>query len=281
MKKVTLFEDIESSVIGFGCAPILGAVDSKTSKIALMQALEKGVNHFDLARSYGYGEAEHFVGKLLGPLRKEMVISSKFGIKANTKAKLFRPIKPLVRKLVEIKKQKVKNVGSDSKTGSNSISDLFHDRIQLNTVQMNKSLEESLRALKTDYLDYFFMHEPLETIINIEELITASENLKKAGKIRAFGIAYMQDKIDFHKDYLNQFDVLQFNNSPGIKDYDELIVERGNQSNIFFSPLSGGDKNITAKDKLVKLHHDFPKSVILCSMFNPNHITANTDLFVK
>jgi aryl-alcohol dehydrogenase-like predicted oxidoreductase len=281
MKKVTLFEGIESSVIGFGCAPILGAVDSKTSKIAIIQALEKGVNHFDLARSYGYGEAERFVGKLIAPIRKELVISSKFGIKANAKAKLFRPIKPLVRKLVEMKKQNGKNKSSDNKANSNAISNLFHDRIALNMVEMNKSLEESLRALKTDYLDYFFIHEPLETIINVEELIITSEKLKKSGKIRAFGIAYMQDKIDFHKDYLNQFDVLQFNNSPGIKDYEQLVVERGNKSNIFFSPLKGGDANLTAKDKLVKLHQDFPKSVILCSMFNPNHINANTELFIE
>lgn len=280
MKKVTLFEDMESSVIGFGCAPILGAVDSKTSKKAIVQAIENGVNHFDLARSYGYGEAERFVGKLIAPLRKELIISSKFGIKANVKSQLFRPIKPLVRKLVEIKKQKNKYESDDNKPVSNVISDMFHARIALNTVEMNKSLEESLKALKTDYLDYFFIHEPLDTIINIEELIMASEELKKSGKIRAFGIAYMQDKMGFHKHYLNKFDVLQFNNAPGMEGYKELVEARGNKPNIFFSPLKGGDRNLTAKDKLVKLHQDFSNSVILCSMFNPSHINANTQLFL-
>lgn len=279
MKKIILFEDIESSVLGFGCGSILGAVNAKASEKAVFHALDKGVNHFDLARSYGYGEAESFVGKLIAPLRKEIVISSKFGIKANMKAKLFRPIKPIVRSLKELQKQKVEKKITVAQENTNSISNIFHDRIKLNVDEMNKSLEETLKALKTDYIDYFFIHEPIETITNVEELILASQKLKKSGKIRAFGIAYMQDKFSLHQDYLDQFDILQFNNSPGMKDYDLLVNSRGADSNIFFSPLKGGDKNMSVKDKLQKLHQDFPNSVILCSMFNVNHIDNNALLF--
>jgi len=56
---------INSSVLGFGCAPILGSKNYKISKKAIELAMENGINHFDLARSYGYGEAENFVGKLI------------------------------------------------------------------------------------------------------------------------------------------------------------------------------------------------------------------------
>jgi len=280
MKKVNLFRNIESSVIGFGCAPILGAVDSKTAKIAVDYAIERGVNHFDLARSYGYGDAENFVGKLLKPHRKEIVIATKFGIRANYKAKFLKPVKPLVRQLISFKKKKsVKKEVESLNSESNFIADLFHDRINLDIVQMNKSLENSLKALKTDYIDYFFIHEPLETITNIEELIEESYNFKKAGKIRAFGIAYTQNQVDLHKDYLTDFDVLQFNNSPGMPDYEKLVIDRGNRPNVFFSPLREGTQKLSVKNKLLKLNKDFPNSVILCSMFNTNHILANTDLF--
>lgn len=279
MKKIILFEDIESSVLGFGCGSILGAVSAKASEKAIFHALDKGINHFDLARSYGYGEAESFIGKLITPLRKEIVISSKFGIKANMKAKLFRPIKPIVRSLKELQKQKLENKTTLTQEKTNSISNIFHDRIKLSVNEMNKSLEETLKALKTDYIDYFFIHEPIETLTNVDELIMASQKLKEAGKIRAFGIAYMQDKFSLHQDYLDQFDILQFNNSPGIKDYDSIVNKRAGDSNIFFSPLKGGDKNMSVRDKLLKLHQDFPNSVILCTMSNVNHIDSNALLF--
>jgi aryl-alcohol dehydrogenase-like predicted oxidoreductase len=279
MKKVKLYKDIESSVIGFGCAPILGAVDAKRAKEAINFAMEMGVNHFDLARSYGYGEAENFVGKLLKPNRKNIVISSKFGIKANLKAKLFRPLKPLARNVIDVKKKYFKKNEEGNTSSKNKISDIFHSRIELNAEEMILSLEESLKSLKTDYLDYFFIHEPLHKILNINELLEAGFNLKKAGKIRAFGIAYMQNEIETHREYLDEFDVLQYNNSPGITGYNELVKNRGEASNIFFSPINGGDFTLTAEEKLLKLHQDFPKSVILCSMFNKKHIQNNVSIF--
>jgi aryl-alcohol dehydrogenase-like predicted oxidoreductase len=282
MKKIKLFEDIESSVIGFGCAPILGAVDSKIAKEAINLALELGVNHYDLARSYGYGEAEKFVGKLLMPNRKNIVISSKFGIKANFKAKLFRPLKPLARDIIDAKKKyfaKSNDEKINKSNKTNKISNVFHNRIELNPREMTLSLEESLKSLKTDYLDYYFIHEPVDKILNIEELLETGIKLKKAGKIRAFGIAFMQSETENHSSYLDEFDILQYNNSPGIKGYDELIKKRGAASNIFFSPINGGDIKLSAEQKLLKLHQDFPKSVILCSMFNKKHIQNNVSIF--
>ena len=45
MKKIALLEGIHSSVLGFGCAPILGSVGAKESLRAISCALEYGVNH--------------------------------------------------------------------------------------------------------------------------------------------------------------------------------------------------------------------------------------------
>ena len=62
MKQIELSTGISSSVLGFGCAPILGSVDGRTAARAVACALDNGITHFDLARSYGYGAAEGFIG---------------------------------------------------------------------------------------------------------------------------------------------------------------------------------------------------------------------------
>lgn len=277
MKKVELIKGISSSILGFGCAPIMGSVDASKAKRAIDCAIDYGINHFDLARSYGYGDAERFIGKQLKNKRNDVIIASKFGIKANFKAKLLNPFKPIIR--FGLSKLKKSELGpSISNIAERQIADKFHYRISLTAPEMHRSLIESLRALQTDFLDYFFIHEPLHTIENIDELIDMSERLKKEGKIRAFGLAFMQVQKHYHTAYLNKFDILQFNNSPLMSNYLGIVDECANTSNIFFSPL-GGDKTVSASSKLLKLADDFNKSIILCSMYNEAHLKSNALLF--
>lgn len=277
MRKVELIKGIESSALGFGCAPIMGSVDSKKAKYSIECALENGINHFDLARSYGYGDAEKFVGKIVKNRRDKVVLASKFGIYANWKADLLKPIKPLVRYAREVLK-KDSNSEKIVVTETVKIADHFHNRISFCKKEMLKSFEKSLRELNTDYLDYLFVHEPLGTLTNFEELAELAEVFKKQGKIRGWGLAYMQSQEPFHKAYLDQFDVLQFNNSLGVLGYDDMVKKRGLMPNVIFSPLSGGTKEIKPEEKLAKIFDDFPNSVVLCSMFNEQHILENVKL---
>ena len=168
MRKVNIAPGVDSSVLGFGCAPILGAVGAKTAQRALGCALDEGINHFDIARSYGYGEAEAFLGKFFKGRRDEVVIASKFGIRATWKAGLLRPLKPAVRTL-----RALRNRGSGCKSGGCDAQantapeaaepaentpprkDPFHERIAITPKAMVESLDKSLRALRCDYLDDF------------------------------------------------------------------------------------------------------------------------------
>lgn len=279
MKKIELVKGIESTVLGFGCAPILGSEGAKKSIRAISCAIDCGINHFDIARSYGYGSAEQFLGKAIQSKRKEVIIASKFGIKANLKAKILSPLKPILRySLSMLPKKNTENQVSSQK--SLTVADRFHYRISLNSFEMKNSLEESLRALKTDYLDYFFIHEPLGTIENIDDLFNLSYKLKQQGKIRGFGIAFYYNQKNLHEKYLKEFDILQFNNSPKKDEYIENVNQRGLMPNIIFSPLKGGGDDLkTPRAKLEKIAYDFPKSVILCSMFNENHIKNNSLIF--
>lgn len=281
MKKVELVPGIKSSVLGFGCAPIMGSAGAGKSARTLAAAIDKGITHFDIARSYGYGEAECFVGKTLKPYRKDIVIASKFGIKANFKAKLLSPLKPTIRFARELKSRSSNSPVVTENRTITTIADRFHYRIELTPAEMKKSLEESLKALKTDYLDYFFIHEPDHSIRDIDGLFRLADDLKKEGKIRAFGLAfYIQEQKKLHEDYLERFDILQFNNSPEVPGYDKIKHDREDKANIFFSPISGGSAKLSPSEKLMKLHEDFDRSVILCSMFNEKHLEANTRLFL-
>ncbi|QRQ99458.1 aldo/keto reductase [Dyadobacter sandarakinus] len=280
MKKVELVKGIPSSALGFGCAPILGAVDGKTAKRIIDCALDCGISHFDLARSYGYGEAEEFVGKILKERRNEMTIASKFGIMANWKSELLKPLKPLVRylrsgdkKVDLVPKKQPAPTGQPGKGG-----DMFHDRIPFRAADMRRSLEKSLRALGSDHLDYFFVHNPLEKLVHIDELSEAAQRLKEEGKIRAWGIAYKRSLQELHQPYLDRFDVLQFDNSVGVDGYDNLIKTRAQKPNIFFSPLRGAAKEMKPNEILQQLFTDFPNTVILCSMFNEKHLRENAKL---
>ena len=276
MRTVELIKGISSSVLGFGCAPILGSVDAKSAKRALEFAFDNGVNHLDLARSYGFGEAEKFIGEFVKGKRQEVVIASKFGIKPNWKASLLKSVKPIVRTLRGKPKKNKDERQTATVAPTKNMSDYFLDRIlPLRGKDMRNSLEKSLKELNTDYLDYFFIHEPHSTLPYIQELLEMADKLKTEGKIRAFGLAYMQAQRQLHETYINSFDLLQFNCSPGITDYDKFVLNRGIEPNIIFSPLRGGSNIIKPVDKLKKLLNDFPKSVVLCSMFNPEHLKQN------
>ena len=165
----------------------------------------------------------------------------------------------------------------NNKPGS-FVPDYFHERIPLTGQSMTLSLEKTLKELNTDYVDFFMIHEPQETIVNLDELALTAERLKTQGKIRAWGLAFMKSQEYLHTDYLNAFDILQFNNSPGLTTYNQTLKDRGNEANIFFSPMRGEMMNLTPSEKLKRLLVDFSNSVVLCSMFNERHIKANADL---
>jgi predicted aldo/keto reductase-like oxidoreductase len=114
--------------------------------------------------------------------------------------------------------------------------------------------------------------------MDIDDLAAMAQLLKKEGKIKAWGLAFMRSQQHLHQAYLDKFDVLQFDNSPGVAEYDAVVANRATKANVIFSPLRGGPAALTPAEKLNKLFDDFPRSVILCSMFNERHLKENAAL---
>ncbi len=142
------------SEISFG-GMSLGS-DHKQNEIIIRQAIEAGINLFDTADLYDQGLNEQTLGSALQEIRSEVFIASKVGNIWNSDGKTWHwgPGKAYILKAVE----------------------------------------ESLRRLKTDYLDLYQLHGGLIED-PIDEIIEAFELLKEAGKIRAYGISSIRPNV--------------------------------------------------------------------------------------
>ena len=182
MRNVTLGDEgMSASVLGFGCSAVLGRVGRKASLAALAAAYDAGITFFDTARSYGYGESEALLGEFLCGRRDSVVISTKFGILPARTNLLKEALKPAVRRLLQLapsaRKAMQNQIAAQFSTGNFSVAAL------------QESLETSLRALRTDYVDLLFLHEPSVSVLQQDDLFAALERLVDEGKVRRFGIA--------------------------------------------------------------------------------------------
>ena len=266
---------MNASVLGFGCAPILGSIDAKTSKYALDMAIDHGINYFDVARSYGYGEAEGFLGKIIKDKKNEVYIATKFGIVPNWKASMLNQMKPIVRYLKNNKKKFGISIEASAASPSKIANSFLDYIVPLRAEDMKKSLEKSLKELNRNYVDFLFIHEPHHSLNNIDELLATAETLKKAGKIRAFGLAALHSQENLHKNYIERLDLVQYNNPLVRTDYKDFVSKKAGEPSVIFSPFRDGLIAMTPAEKLTRLFTDFPNSVVLCSMFNPDHIKQN------
>lgn len=130
---------------------------------AIKAALECGINFIDTAPAYNAGKAECYVGETLNKLkkRKEMVISTKCG-----------------NKFVD---------GKYLRCGSKE--------------SILKQCDESLKNLKTDYIDIYLVHWP-DPDVELEETIDAVSTLKKEGKILHAGVSnFSKEQIEEAQKY--------------------------------------------------------------------------------
>ncbi|MAU22019.1 MAG: aldo/keto reductase [Martelella sp.] len=152
---------IEASVVGLGTWAIggwmWGGTDEARSIEAIHAALDEGITLIDTAPAYGQGLAEEIVGKALAGRRDKVVLATKCGLVWHMqKGNHFFDYdgKPVHRYL-----------GKDS---------------------IVYEIEQSLKRLKTDYIDHYITHWQDPTT-PVDETMEALEQLKRQGKIRSIG----------------------------------------------------------------------------------------------
>ena len=141
---------IEVSVIGLGCNNF-GALPVDASKRVVDRALELGITLFDTADVYGNrGGSETQLGEILGHRRKDIVLATKFAMPMDDEG---------------------------TKSGASA-------------AYIRQACEDSLKRLRTDYIDLYQQHRP-DPKTPIEETLGALDDLVKQGKVRAIGCSNM------------------------------------------------------------------------------------------
>ena len=154
--------DIEVSAVGFGVWTVgttwWGISDEDFGVDLMRQAFDLGITFFDNADSYGDGQGERMLARALGDVRDKTVIATKFGYD-------------------------IYSTPTDARPGHQERPQDFSPAF------VRKALEESLKRLETDHIDLYQLHNPRMTAIQSDELFALLEDVKREGKIRAYGVA--------------------------------------------------------------------------------------------
>ncbi|WP_020527019.1 aldo/keto reductase [Flexithrix dorotheae] len=145
--------------IGLGCmgmttfagGDIYGKSDEKEAIATIHRSWELGGNFLDTADMYGPFLNEQLIAKAIGGNRDQYNIATKFGVEIDDSGQITWAING--------KKDYVK-----------------------------KAVERSLKNLKTDYIDLYYLHR-LDKNTPIEETVGAMADLVKEGKVKYIGLS--------------------------------------------------------------------------------------------
>jgi aryl-alcohol dehydrogenase-like predicted oxidoreductase len=143
------------SALSLGCMGYGKAreLQDRTQMIALIRkAVERGIDFFDTAESYGPLTNEDMVGEALLPLRDQVKIATKFGWDI------------------------------DPDTG------VHHGGVNSKPAHIKAAVDGSLRRLKTDYIDLLYQHR-VDPDVPMEDVAGTVKELIAQGKVRHFGLS--------------------------------------------------------------------------------------------
>lgn len=143
------------NAIGLGCMGMsvaYGEPMNEADAVKLLHAaLDRGVDHFDTAELYGFGANETLLGAAFHDRRDKAFIATKFGPVGNLADRTVRGVD-----------------GSEA--------------------NMRRAIEQSLRLLRTDHVDLYYLHRK-DPALPIEETVGAMAKLVQEGKIGAIGLS--------------------------------------------------------------------------------------------
>ncbi|NKQ56133.1 aldo/keto reductase [Amycolatopsis sp. K13G38] len=140
--------------IGLGCTAMsawYGEVDQQEAVRVLRRAHEYGVTLIDTADNYGPFTSEQAIGTIIDEIRDRVVLSTKGGLYFTDRTNF--------------------KMSRDGSPG-----------------YLRRALDASLRRLRTDYVDLYYLHR-VDPAVPIEESIGFLAEQVTAGKIRAIGLS--------------------------------------------------------------------------------------------
>ena len=195
--------NLDVTLLGFGALELRGMVagvgrplhPSQPERI-LHAVLDAGINYIDVA--VDYGEAETHIGRCISGRRKEFFLASKCGCPTDVAS-----FSPSQRTRVGVPLPR--------------LHDYSHDNII-------SACDQSLRRMKTDYLDIIHLHfSPARELIEQEGAIQTLQDLKREGKVRFIGCSSILPNITDHIE-MGCFDVLQVPYSALLPEHERAIA---------------------------------------------------------
>jgi len=170
-----------TSRVGFGTGGLLRIGSARERLNLLAAARASGITHFDTAPIYGLGESERTLGRFLHGQRSALTVTTKFGLRPSALASRLAPLQRVARRALQLfpalRRAAVRNSAA------------LYSAPAYTPAAVRSSLESSLRALRTDYVDFFLAHQASVDALPGEEVIGLLEELRRSGKILAFGVA--------------------------------------------------------------------------------------------
>jgi aryl-alcohol dehydrogenase-like predicted oxidoreductase len=169
---------------GFGLGRLHHVLRQPERERVVRAVVEAGFTHLDLAPAYGDGLLEAEVGRALTAIggREKLRIATKFGIP-------FRPIGELPGPAYFA----LRALGKALKT---SFGARYGER-DFGPKELVSSVHNSLRRIRTDYIDLLVIHEPRDQaeFRSLEGTWGELEKLRRQGKIRQFGVSGESDPL--------------------------------------------------------------------------------------
>jgi aryl-alcohol dehydrogenase-like predicted oxidoreductase len=139
------------SVAGLGCNNFGRRLDTAATRAVVDAAIDAGITLLDTADTYGgRGQSEEILGEVLTGRRDQVVLATKFGSQGV-------------------------DMGYGQAAGARG-----------GRGYIRRAVEQSLRRLRTDYIDLYQIHEP-DPVTPVEETLAALGELVAEGKIRYLG----------------------------------------------------------------------------------------------
>jgi uncharacterized protein len=151
---------------GIMVTPICFGAPRTNEESLIKYAIDKGIPFIDTGRSYGNGNNEKLVGRAVSGIRKSVVIQSKIRLDPNELPS-----------------------GGKGRKGSDEIRDV-----------LSLKLEESLKALNSDYIDILLYHDASqEDLLFHDEVLRFYNETKSTGVIKAHGFSTHNDLMNLHE----------------------------------------------------------------------------------
>jgi D-threo-aldose 1-dehydrogenase len=227
---------VRTPAVGFGCSSLTGTDPSNANRV-LETAFDAGVRHFDTARYYGYGEGEGILGRFLKGRRSEVTITTKFGIEPPQRTTTLGVGLYVGRRVVRL----LPFVRGFLQRGTKSLVKSGAFGVQ----QAQRSLETSLRELRTDHIDFYLLHDYIVSEQPPDELLAFLEDCVKAGKIHSFGIGTgFENVLQALERQPRLCGILQFQNSVLTRTWDRLPRDNWDRLVITHGALGGSYRSV-------------------------------------